>query len=275
LNIRIPAGIALCLALSACMDGTGVDTKLASKDEFSYQVTLNRAAMEMSREQMQAYNWAVSDLKLTQLLAKYPGITPRKVIEREADEYVARKTRELENLKADFQTKVQEQGEDAMCAVIEVRGELAKLVIEDWSYEEVPGDKNPKISFRVENDSRFTVSAALWDAWLLIGEEESSDRHGSLKFDYTYLQAKGLRPGYFVEYTDYSIERGLEWLFDFDARLNKSSRVVLKLDKKSVKDAEGNQILPPFSDVIDEYERKSKNAAKEIDFALLMKATLQ
>jgi len=56
----------------------------------------------MSDEPRKAYNGAVGNASLKQLAIKYPDMTPRKVIARETDEYITRRTREPADVTAEL-----------------------------------------------------------------------------------------------------------------------------------------------------------------------------
>jgi len=105
LKIRATTLIALLMTFVLTGCDRGVDVKLSGLNETAYRASLNRAWQDMTGDQQRAYNWAVSDLSLKSLAAKYPEMTPRKVIEREADEYIARQTKKIPELKAELAAK--------------------------------------------------------------------------------------------------------------------------------------------------------------------------
>ena len=77
------ASILLGLSLAAC---TGpMDSALVTdKGEAAYFQRLNPLFAQMTPAQQEAFNWSVSDLSIDAINQRYPGASPRRIIEGEA-----------------------------------------------------------------------------------------------------------------------------------------------------------------------------------------------
>lgn len=176
-GFRIAASLSLCLALAAC--GRGVDKTLSRNSDWDYHRSLDDAFKVMKPEQQKAYNWAVSNLTLDQLLAKYPTLTPRKVIEQEADETIQTDKQDIESRTASYakdapQLKLATDQSKAIAAELEkINGSNGAIV------RAGPFD-NKVIRFKIQNGSRFGISFLSWNVAVFLNGETSSDRVCSL-----------------------------------------------------------------------------------------------
>jgi len=268
--------IALLFALARTGYGAGVDVQLSTQDAVSYHQSLNEAWKDMSEEQKKAYNWAVGDATLRQLAIKYPDMTPRTVIERETDAYIARKTQALADLTAELAVNADKLArEEAM--VREVREELAKLTVAAMAFQKVPDASRReelRFNFTVKNDSRFNLSAAKWDTWLLINGEEKSGRYCQISLD--YKKDGGLLAGKSKE--DFvtvigSMAQCPRWN-TLEVQHAASRTVQMTLDEGSVEDLGSRDILPHFSRVRADYEREIANARQDLELGRRLKASL-
>lgn len=146
------------LLLAAC-SGKGLDLPLqTAQGSEIYKASLAKAAIDMTEENAQDFDWAVSDLSIDMLNQKYPNATPRSVIRGEAKlirERAPARIAELEAIKPKF---------DALLA------DLAKLTAED---PEFAMDRNfhglqPTVLAKIANNSRLPVSQLQWRASLFL-----------------------------------------------------------------------------------------------------------
>jgi len=270
------AVIALFFAFARTGYGAGIDVKLSTQDTVSYHHSLEEAWKGMSDEQKKAYNWAVGNATLRQLAIKYPDMTPRTVIARETDAYIARKTQELADLTAELAANADKLArEEAM--VRDVREELAKLTVTATGFQKVPDASRReelRFNFTVKNDSRFNVSSAKWDAWLLINGEEKSGRYCQITLD--YKKDGGLLAGKskddFVTIVG-STQPCPRWN-TLEVQHAASRTVQMTLDEGSVEDLGNRDILPHFSRVRADYEREIANAREDLALGRRLQASL-
>jgi hypothetical protein len=261
--------LGLVLGLSGC--GKGVDAKLATENEQAYRPSLNKAWQDMSPEQQQAYNWAVSNFSLEQLVAKYPSMTPRTVINKEADEYIKLKTQEVASITAEL-TKNAERLAQEEKSVRGVTAELAKITATGIGISNKSFGIAKEFVFVTQNDSQFDVSSAQWDAWLFIDDEQKSDRHCSVRAYYKVYG--GLPHGKSLKYSfDVGFMDCTNW-DTLEVKNAKTKRFKLELDNASVENFGEKKILPHYSTTRADYENAIKKAKDEIEVAMKAKATL-
>jgi len=261
--------VVLCfiLGLSKYSSGTGIDTKLETKDEFSYRVSLDKAWMEMSDEQKNAYNWAVEKYNLTQLLAKYPGITPRKVIKGEANERLAVQEKKLSELKS-YLSANERQLAEAEAFAQEAKKELAKMESKSTGNERI-----------IYNGSRFDLSFLEWvvristkalgDADVLENEEcYRIPVNKPIKSGETITVRKNRSNSFSEVFSEET-----QCLLVMAALGDNLKDVKIEIDEKSVKDSSGNPIIPDVPTKSD-YENAIANTLKEIEFLKKKKSVL-
>lgn len=257
------------LFLSGC--GKGIDAKLATESEPAYRASLNRAWQEMSAEQQEAYNWAVSNFTLEQLVAKYPSMTPRTVISKESDEYIKLKTQQVAATTADFASNADRLAREEKM-LRDVEAELAKLVVTGAGIANKSFGFGKEFVFVTKNDSQFDISSATWDAWLFIDGEQKSDRHCRVRAYYKIHG--GLPRGKSVKYAfDVGFMDCNNW-DTLEVRNAKNKQFQLKLDNASVENFSEKKVLPTFSPTRADYEKSIKAAKDEIEVAMKAKATL-
>jgi len=131
-----------------------------------------------------------------------------------------------------------------------------------------------RFNFTVKNDSRFNISSAKWDAWLLINGEEKSGRYCQIALD--YKKDGGLLAGKSKE--DFvtivgSMERCSQWN-TLEVQHAESRIVQMALDEGSVEDFGNRRILPHFSRVRADYEHGIASAQEDLNIGQRLKASL-
>jgi len=137
LKTRVIVSIALLFALVRTGYTAGIDAALSTQDAVSYRQSLDAAWQNMNDKQRKAYNWAVGNASLKQLASKYPDMTPRKVISRETDEYIARRTQDLTDLTEKLAANADKLAREE-AVMREVQKELAKLTLQGNGFQKVP-----------------------------------------------------------------------------------------------------------------------------------------
>jgi len=303
LKIRTTTLIALLMTFVLTGCDKGVDVKLTGSNETAYRASINKAWQDMTEEQQRAYNWAVSGHSLESLATKYPEMTPRKIIEREADEYIARQTKKIPELKAELAAKTEQLAREEVAvkqeeaklkreedAVQRVRQELMKITAEGIGIAtNERSSRKREFSFMAHNRSRYNISSAGWNAWLFINDEKTSDR--PCKIWSFYKTKGGLSTG-----ESKKLSHDIDWGFDcrtwgtLEVRQSNSYRFKLELDLKSVEDFAEKRILPQqpstqavqsaradrerTATAINNITESITNTGKEIETAMRMRATL-
>jgi len=267
---RFAVLVGFAVLLAAC-GGKGVDKKIATDSEAAYRKTLDEAWADMTVEQQNAYNWAVSNYTLEGLIGAYPEITPRKVINAEADAYIAHHTSQITSITAELAANAERLAADER-TLREVSDELAKITFEPIGLREDKFFGRQHFEYVVHNGSQYDISSLRFNAWVFVDDEESSDRRCSL-FGY-YKSSNGLPQGKSLKDT--------MWL-GFDCRTWETLEVKnakkltfrIDLDPASVKNFAEKTILPTLSTPTrSEYERRLKAAEEEIAAAMQAKASL-
>jgi hypothetical protein len=128
--------IVVYFIMPVVLNGDGVDQKLDAGqgfDEVNYHASLSKAMAKMSKEQVEAYNWAVSDVDVRNFVARYgKSPTPRDVVIGEADAYIKSnkdKIVQLDKKLAGMTAEVQENDEKRAEAL-----RLLKTVVPNVTY---------------------------------------------------------------------------------------------------------------------------------------------
>lgn len=157
------AAVFLAVFLVAC-SGKGIDRKLETgKGADVYGASIAEASKDMTQEEAEAFNWAVSDLSLETLNQRYPNGTARSVIKGESGlvrERASKRIAELEAVKPKY---------DA------ILDQIAKLTADDTRLEM---ERNlhglqPTVHAAIRNDSRLPVSQLQWRASLYLDDQET------------------------------------------------------------------------------------------------------
>jgi len=285
LKIKAILPLALLLMLAQAAYATGIDTKLPTDNEIAYRRALDEAWSGMNDAQQKAYNWAVGDASLSTLAIKYPELTPRQVVERETDEYIARKTTEIADMQAELSANADKLAREEN-TVQDVQAELAKLTITGTRFQtvlDVSRQEELRFNFTVTNASRFNIASAKWDAWLFLDAREAqspeSGRYCQIISDYT--QSGGLASGQSkpdfitlmgVEESDVTVQCP-RWN---TLAVQQAAAPVVKitLDAGSALDFNNERILPHVSRTRADYERDIANAQDDLKTAQSMRASL-
>ena len=262
--------LGLALSLSGC--GKGIDATLETASEQAYRASLDAAWKDMSAEQQNAFNWAVSNFTLEQLIAKYPKMTPRSVVVSEADAYIKLKTEAAAATALELANNAERLAKEEQI-VREAQAELAKITATGIALQRASFGFGESFVFVSKNESAYDVSSAKWDAWLFIDDEQKSDRHCSVRAYYKTSgglpRGKTLKSEFKVGFMDCRNWDTLE------VRNAKTRRFRLDLDPASVENFAEKKILPHFSPTRADYEGAIKAAKDEIEVALKAKATLK
>lgn len=268
-KLLLIAGFAAILA--GC--DKGIDTTLSTQNEESYRTSLDRAVKDMTPEQITAYDWAVSNLTLAQLNSKYPGKTPKDIITQEADEYVILQTQKGAELAANFAADLK-RIEAEETALADVQTELAKITATAVGIKKANFGFGDDFTYQIQNNSRFDISKASWDAWLFVDDEERSDRYCIIS---GYFASKGGLPsGKSITYTaDVGFMDCRSWTH-LDVKNAKQTQFRLDLRQDSVANFSEKQVLPKLTQPTRaEYEEAISNAKAQVETALLHKAAVQ
>jgi hypothetical protein len=169
-------------ALAGC--SKGVDKPLATdKGVDAYRASLAEAVRDMDKRQTDAFNWAVSNLSVEAINARYPNQSPRKIMRGEAEAVMNEAPARI----AALEKKTAEWKAVAL--------EIAKVSASDASFRL---DKDffglqPRIHAAVSNGSKYGYSALSWYAELYLdGAEEPAARTQLIDL---YKTEGGMKPG--------------------------------------------------------------------------------
>lgn len=230
---------AFVMLLAGCGGGKGVDARLSTTNEPEYRKSLAIAWQDMSEEQQTAYNWAVSGMDLYQVLARFPDSTPRKVVTVVADKYIADTSAELKKLETDFAAdlpKLNRQEKE----LADIRAELAKITVISAKLDH----KNEELIYTTDNKSRYNLSTAGWQVWVIADGQMPSNRSMYTTGDYGRA-LNGLdsgTSGQLKELTGFYRDK----VHSVGIKRAKSVVVQMDLDPESVQDLQGHPILPKF-----------------------------
>lgn len=262
--------LGLALLLVGCT-GKGIDAPLATTDETAYRASLNKAWPDMSAHQQEAFNWAVSNFSLQQLIAKYSSMTPRVVISRETDEYIELKTLQAAKSAAELAANAERLTQQEQ-SLKSVEAELSKISARGLTIQNRFGFGKDFV-YEVSNASKFNLSSAQWDAWLFLNGEETSTRHCKVYSSFKY--GGGLRAGASMR-KNYEVGfMACENWNTLEVQNAKSKQYQLKLEFASVKDFDEQQVLPVISPSRGDYEKAIADAGKEIENARMHKGSLK
>lgn len=250
------------LALAGC--DKGLDTRLATTDAAAYKASLNKAWADMTIAQRDAFNWAVSDFDLQQLIDKYPKLTPRLVITQEADEYIRTQGERAANATAEIARNADRFAQEEKL-LREVEAELAKVTAKGVGIDKDKFFSRSDFAYEVSNGSRFNISSAQWDAWLFLNGEQTTDRHCQVS---SYFKHKGGLPAGATKTATVSV--GFMDCSNWDTlEVQKAStrHFQLKLINSSVRNFDERNVLPHFSPDRAFYEKRIAEATKQVGIA--------
>lgn len=223
-SCRISLATLLLLGLTAC--GGAADQKLVtSRGLEAYQASLAPLVPKLSPEEAKALDWAVSDLTLEKINARYPEGSVRDIIRGEAKLVLDTYPGKIQAL------------EERHKAEAPVRAQLARIsAIQPQFFI----DKNffglqPKIRATIVNGSSLPISALNWRASLYIDDRKEPEASAIVASD--YRNDGGLKPGgRFAVTFNIGFVRGDEGWTTLAIRNASARRVVLTPVLESVKD---------------------------------------
>ncbi len=170
------------LGLTACK-GPADQGLVTGGTQAEYRASLDPLIPKLSKHEVEAFDWAVSDLDLGKLHGKYPGASPRKIIRGEVREVLDTYPGKIDAL------------EKAAAEEAPLRTELGKITAPDTEFAI---DKNffglqPVVMAIVTNGSRYPVSQLKWNAALYLDGADAPVVQTVLTSD--FRQNGGLRPG--------------------------------------------------------------------------------
>ena len=147
----------LAFSLSACSKGLDKPLLTGAGSE-AYKASLAAAVKDMDDNQVQAFDWAVSDLSIDALNNRYPNQTPRKIIQGEVQDILGKSPAEIVEL---------EKQAAAWNAAIQ---EIQKVVSTDsrFTLEKDFFGLQPRIRTTLRNGSKFGYSSLKWRAELYL-----------------------------------------------------------------------------------------------------------
>lgn len=190
----------LCVLLvSGC--AKGIDRSLITGEGIEkYQISLQRAGEEMTPEEREAFDWAVSDFDLARLHQVYPNASPREIIRGEVRNGLAEWSARLAQLEA------QKAKFDPIVA------ELRKIEASEIEVELDRGFNGllAEVHAKVVNRSELGVSSLRWRASLYLDDGEEPVAVSEVFDDYNHtgpgpmititseapIPAGGMRPGH-------------------------------------------------------------------------------
>jgi hypothetical protein len=160
-NIFAIASVAFLLG--AC-GGKGIDRKLdTGHGPDAYKTSLGEAVKDMTQEDGEAFDWAVSDLSIEALNQRYPNATPRSIIQGESKlmrDRAPQQITQLESVKPKY---------DAILA------EMTKLTTSNavLTMERNFHGLQPTVVAQIQNNSRLPVSQLKWRASLYLDDQKT------------------------------------------------------------------------------------------------------
>lgn len=221
---RLSLAAAGLIALTAC-SGPADQKLVTSRGPEAYQASLAPIVPKLPPEEAKALDWAVSDLNLDKLHARYPDGSVRDIIRGEAKLVLDTYPAAIKALEARHRTEAP------------IRTQLSRIsAIEPQFFI----DKNffglqPRIRATIVNGSNLPISALNWNAALYIDGRAEPEATTTLTND--YRDHGGLKPGgRFTVTFNVGFVRGDEGWTTLAIRNARTRRVVLTPVLESVKD---------------------------------------
>lgn len=170
------------LALTAC-NGPVDQGLVTGGTQAEYRASVDPLVQELSKHELEAFNWAVADFDLAKLHSKYPGASPRKIIRGQVREVLDTYPKKLKAL------------EESAAAEAPLRVELHKITASDAEFglEENFFGLQPFIRVNIRNGSRYPISQMEWNAVLFLDGTDRPAAQTILVND--YRRNGGLKPG--------------------------------------------------------------------------------
>ncbi|HUH88506.1 MAG TPA: hypothetical protein VL003_10740 [Pusillimonas sp.] len=266
----VSLGLASAFVLSGC-GKAGIDKNIVTDSEANYQKTLSAAWASMTPAQQEAYNWAVRNFTLEQLTATYSTITPRKLIENEAEYSIKRHSAEIGESTKGLAKHAQRWAQEEQ-QVESATTELNKITFTPIGFVRNRFSGKMDFEYMVRNGSTYDVSFLAFDAWVLVDAEEGAGRHCRVLG--VFAHRGGLPSGKTLKT---SFEPGFEcraWRTpEVQNAHNLSYR--FEVDVNSVKDFGERKILPELTRPLrSDFERTIKHSEEAIAAAMRAKASL-
>ncbi|MDM0053836.1 hypothetical protein [Variovorax sp. J22R115] len=169
-------------ALAACSNG--IDKPLVTaKGTDAYRASLDEAVRDMDKRQIAAFDWAVSNLSIETLNARYPNQSARKIIAGEADAVLKEAPERIAGL------------EQEMAAWASAAQEISKVTAGDLSFrlEKDFFGLQPIIRTTIHNGSKHGYSTLHWYAELYL--DGATKPAASAELIDLYKDQGGLKPG--------------------------------------------------------------------------------
>lgn len=167
--------LGLVFMLTAC--SKGIDKPLVTdKGLENFTVSLTAARKDMTSQDNDAFEWAVSNLSLADMNARYPNQSARQIVHGEARDVLTRLQPEIMTLEKELATWTREVGE------------INKVVATDVSFslEKDFFGLQPRIKASILNGSKYSYSMLSWRAELYlngatkpVAVSEQLDAYGS------------------------------------------------------------------------------------------------
>lgn len=156
---------------------------VTSGTQEEYRASLDPLIPKMSKHELEAFDWAVSDFDLAKLQNKYPSASPRKIIRGEVHEV-------LDTFPDKIKALEKKAAEEAP-----LRDELSGITAKDVDFgiEKNFFGLQPIIKATVTNASRYNVSQLKWKAALYLDDASKPVAQAVLPND--YRQNGGLKTG--------------------------------------------------------------------------------
>lgn len=269
---RLPIVLAagLTLLLTGC--GKGVDATLQTANANVYHPSLAKAWKDMTPDQQNAFNWAVSNISLEQLHQKYANASPRRVITDEADQYIKVQTQEAATVTAELAKNADRLAQEE-ATIAAARQELDKVGVVGAKIVRDSFFDRSELSFVTHNNSKYDISSAKWEAWLFLDGEKESSR-------------KCIISGYFKYHGGLASGRSLESKQRLDsfsaceswdtlqARNARHKDFQFKLVDAEVMSFDEQPVVPRYSPTRGDYESKLASTKNNIATAMQAKAAL-
>lgn len=259
------------VSLTACLEsGKGIDAKLVMTDEPRYRKALAVAWKDMTQAQREAFNWAVSDFDLYNLMAAYPKGTPREVISSEADKYIKQQSELLAKYTATYQVdypileKQEKQIEEVKAELKKITAGDAKLIFDSHGYLK-------ELAYTTTNNSQYDIGSAQWKAWVFLNGEQRTTRSMDVYASYGHYK-NGLKSGASTKMTESTFSS--DQLKTAEVKTAKEIKIQLELDLLSVNDLGERRIMPFFEKRHIDYKEAIAKVEANIEGAKAHKATL-
>jgi len=268
--LPIVLAVGLSLLLTGC--GKGIDATLQTANADVYRPSLAEAWKDMTPEQQNAFNWAVSNINLEQLHQKYANASPRRVITDEADQYIKAQTQQAATVTAELAKNADRLAQEE-ATIAAARQELEKLGVVSAKIVRDSFFNRSELSFVAHNNSKYDISSAKWEAWLFLdGEKESSRKcviSGYFKYDGGLGSGRSLESKHRLD----SFNACESW-DTLQARNARRKDFQFKLVDAEVMSFDEQPVVPRYSPTRSDYESQLASTKDNIATAMQAKAAL-